>query len=654
MHRPSRACVLGGLAPLVVAATISPARAAGAPQDPPVIASECVDAQGVVDTGTRDASCDPDWALRQTGLARAQAEIRTERHEEPGRGIVIASLDTGYTGHGSLPSVPPTASGILTDRGYAFECDARYDGKKEGVPQPCDPTVRPAADRMGGGLPFMKQPGHGTGTISVLIGPGAPKVLPSPNTNARVSGAAPGALVVPMRTIDGVILWEGRAWNMARAISRVVLDDPYHREPRSPAVDVISMSVGRRAPYSHLEKAVLLAERRGVIVVAAAGQGPRLPEQGSVRFPANYPSVVAVSGVDVNTHPWDYWTAGGVNWFMSAGQGRGVDVAAPAVNVWRAETVRKGQAEEFRIGRGTGTSFATPLVAGAAALWLQWYGRDDLQTRYGRSAISSAFLLHLRTNGVRTPTEMAVLARQLGLPNAAAIEKQSRAKWNPQRMGAGMLAADKLIERRFEDLPTREDVCAYVYEQRGAEGLGTVCPPRDCPQDTHANCAHDSLPLGGILAGALRRPLYHIDPRNAYVFSLTAGAPFGEDEGRWYSPVVSAGLIRSHHQYQNPEGLLVQAKGGEHGFGVGIGYAITEEYGPHRNQEDKYATIPGFGVMLGFSARAGYLRTAGTDHVGVELGFAYTRTKVNVGLYRALGSNPTRSWRWTLDAGFGF
>jgi hypothetical protein len=80
----------------------------------------------------------------------------------------------------------------------------------------------------------------------------------------------------------------------------------------------------------------------------------------------------------------------------------------------------------------------------------------------------------------------------------------------------------------------------------------------------------------------------------------------------------------------------------------------VQEYGPLRNAEDKYATIPGFGVALGFSARAVYLRTDGANHLGAEIGLGLIRGKLNLGYYVALGDDVPRRWRWTADAGFGF
>jgi len=610
-----------------------------------------MNADGTWDDGRKDATCDPEWSLKQTGMDRAQRQIEG-RGEQPGQGIVVAVLDTGYAlfrdAQGHDHTHPALGDALLIERGYSFECDSDYDSRRSDVPRPCPPGEREARDRMDTTfLPIGRQPGHGTGTMSVLTGPYHLKESPSPNADAHVRGVVPAARVVPIRAVQGPVLMEKRAWDMARGIERVVLDDPEHREPDFPPVDVISMSMGRRSPSAQLEKAVLMAERRGVIVVAAAGQNSIDPRGGEVRFPGQYPSVVSVGGTTVDARPW--------TGALGSSRGPSLDVSAPAVGVWRAGAKGKEWSVAFEVGRGRGTSFATPQVAGAAALWLQWYGRGALQARYGREALSAAFLLHLRQEGFRTPAEMVALAKEKHLPNAVEIERQATKPW-PDDRGPGILAADKLIALPLEHLPTRDEVCSFVYVERGAEALASICPARECPDDPAAVCACDRLDPEQVLAGALRRPAYHIDPGKSVVVGLTFGAPFGTGEGtgKAYSPALSVGVLFSRHTFQFPHGLFVQAKGGEHGIGVGVGYAEVQEYGPLRNAEGKYATIPGFGGVYAYSARVAYLYTADTNHLGGELGFAFYRAKVNAGGYYALDARAPKRWRFTLDAGFGF
>ena len=100
---------------------------------------------------------------------------------------------------------------------------------------------------------------------------------------------------------------------------------------------------------SYLETIERLAAR-GVIVVAPTGNGG--PHAQPV-YPAAYDAVIAVTAVDRHGRI-----------YRRAGRGGHVDLAAPGVGVWTAASVRGARPR-------TGTSFAVPFVAAAAALWQQ-------------------------------------------------------------------------------------------------------------------------------------------------------------------------------------------------------------------------------------------------------------------------------------------
>lgn len=109
---------------------------------------------------------------------------------------------------------------------------------------------------------------------------------------------------------------------------------------------VISMSLGSSRPDAGTHAAIKEAVQAGVIVVAAAGNsGP-----GTINYPGAYPEVISVGAIDAT---------GRIANFSS--QNREVDVAAPGVNI--LSSVPGG-----RWARMSGTSMATPLVAGVVAL----------------------------------------------------------------------------------------------------------------------------------------------------------------------------------------------------------------------------------------------------------------------------------------------
>lgn len=104
-------------------------------------------------------------------------------------------------------------------------------------------------------------------------------------------------------------------------------------------VTVISL-VGPANPL--LARAVAAAQGRGMIVVAAVGNdGPAAPPA----FPASYPGVIAVTGVDAKNRA-----------LIEAGHALHLDYAAPGADL--IATGAKGRAMRLR-----GTSFAAPLAA---------------------------------------------------------------------------------------------------------------------------------------------------------------------------------------------------------------------------------------------------------------------------------------------------
>jgi subtilisin family serine protease len=129
---------------------------------------------------------------------------------------------------------------------------------------------------------------------------------------------------------------------------------------------VISMSLG--ASVAQVSTAYETVGRRalaaGTLVVAAAGNNAdrRLGNVGFVGIPANSPSIMAVAAIDFQL---------GIAPFSARSnpvQGGQVDVAAPGVAVYSSWPMPN------RYNTISGTSMATPHVAGLAALWSQTTG----------------------------------------------------------------------------------------------------------------------------------------------------------------------------------------------------------------------------------------------------------------------------------------
>src|SRR3990170_1352443 len=117
---------------------------------------------------------------------------------------------------------------------------------------------------------------------------------------------------------------------------------------------VINMSLGGSSGSSTLQNAVNYAVANGVVVVAAAGNSGN----PSRTYPAYYSNVIATAATDSNDAKAS-WSSYG-SW---------VDVAAPGVNIYSTfpnhpYQINKALSYDF----GSGTSMATPHVAGLAAL----------------------------------------------------------------------------------------------------------------------------------------------------------------------------------------------------------------------------------------------------------------------------------------------
>lgn len=116
--------------------------------------------------------------------------------------------------------------------------------------------------------------------------------------------------------------------------------------------NVINLSLGGPRNAKILEDAVKHALDKGSVVVAAAGNSG-----GSVGYPGATEGVIGVSATDSDDK---------LAKFSSRGQG--VDIAAPGVNVTQQSICKKGRDNCQDFYSWSGTSMASPHVAGAAAL----------------------------------------------------------------------------------------------------------------------------------------------------------------------------------------------------------------------------------------------------------------------------------------------
>ena len=170
--------------------------------------------------------------------------------------------------------------------------------------------------------------GHGTAVAGTIVAAG--------NNGIGVAGVAPGCNVLPVKVLDstGFGAYSSIAEGIRYAVDR--------------GARVINLSIAGNSPSGTLQDAINYAWSNNVVVVAAAGNNANSNPQ----YPAACDHVVAVSA----TEPDDT-----LAYFSSYGSE--VMLSAPGDNIWTTQLDTNNLYGSWR-----GTSFASPIVAGVAAL----------------------------------------------------------------------------------------------------------------------------------------------------------------------------------------------------------------------------------------------------------------------------------------------
>jgi len=199
----------------------------------------------------------------------------------------------------------------------------------------------PGVNLVAPGTPPQDDHGHGTHVAGIAAA--------ATGNDVGVSGVAPGARIMPVKVLDAsgngstAVIAAGIEWAVANGAT------------------VVNLSLGdagvgtRLTKGGQLNRAIRFAAERGVVVVAAAGNDAAL----EVDYRRGV-DVIVVNAVDANGTPAP---------FTDSGDPRAV--AAPGVDI--LATAPAGPSTIWPSGtpgydRLSGTSMATPIVSGIAAL----------------------------------------------------------------------------------------------------------------------------------------------------------------------------------------------------------------------------------------------------------------------------------------------
>ena len=187
--------------------------------------------------------------------------------------------------------------------------------------------------------------GHGTCCAGIACGNEL-------KLSIKCRGVAPNA---------NLVIWKGYEY-----VKKIPID-PWLQQLECMAsncvgVDVVVISSGFEQPNERMEKAIKELDKKGVIVVCAAGNDGA-KDLTNIKYPARYPQTICVGAHDRYGQPCGFSSVGDEIDVLALG----VDIIGPKP----VDTNLEDSNNEKYLMKGDGTSFAAPAIGALICLILQ-------------------------------------------------------------------------------------------------------------------------------------------------------------------------------------------------------------------------------------------------------------------------------------------
>jgi hypothetical protein len=367
-------------------------------------------------------SCDErnnkEWHLKHIKAPEAWDFSEQEGKPSHGEGVVIAQIDTGYSDHSAFTDDMwdnTSAKGLNMFSGENNSKDPKDKLKTS-----------------------FSDPGHGTLVAPHAVGRGNVEM---DNSTGGMSprGTAPKAkLLYSIRAVNNPVLDHFDLERVCKALKEIVNENIN--------VDVISMRLGTFTFGSWHERGLRWINKavdENIIVIAAGGQlVAGISNYISVSYPAAFKKVIAVGGYQIANTQEDgdkLFHERDMEWWPDAFSGHKIDISGPANDVCNAKiSIEDNIVDNTTYREGAGTSLATAMTGGVAALWLAHHGKDNLIQHFKKDNITlqDAF--------------KAVL-------ELAANQKGWKGGYDDRKHGRGMIDAEAILKKSLNEI-TREVV----------------------------------------------------------------------------------------------------------------------------------------------------------------------------------------------------